>query len=370
MNISDKPVYIVDNKKKTDKFIQQCIDIYHINKEYKNSFCGIDIEFNTFKKSKERYIGIIQIIFVTNSNDYFTNVKKPIYVFSPNNLTKNQRDSFIKYILCSKITKIFHGSDSLDYPILYKSLLKNKDDFMKFINSSVDTRFLCESSKRLMNRLNLIKTDINKCSIYNALLDHNVINKNKYKELSKCASKINHNKDWIITKLKDYQIKYSVYDVVYLFDLLYNISNRIKSNHKIIDPISLINRLYRFHIINKLDIIDISKKCKNIDIPKKKLVKIDDMIREKELCDIVYTHNNKKYNIKFYLEDVLSIDTIRKNILSCLRIYQIDIGYNDKIDMLLRESKYFNMLKGKTVILYLIDQIRHFDEHVHVKCGN
>jgi hypothetical protein len=64
MNNNTKPVHIVNNKEKVDNFIQQCINIYHEHKEYKNSFCGIDIEFNTYKKSKERYIGIIQIIFI------------------------------------------------------------------------------------------------------------------------------------------------------------------------------------------------------------------------------------------------------------------------------------------------------------------
>jgi hypothetical protein len=283
-------------------------------------------------------------------------------------LNQNQKDSFVKYILCSKITKIFHGSDSLDYPILYKELLQNHTDFMKFINSSVDTRFLCELSKRMMDRLSLIKTNIKKCSIYNALLVHNVINRKKYNELTLYASKINYNNDWKIKTLKKSQLIYAVYDVVYLYDLLHNISNRISTNHKIIEPLSLINRLYRFHIINKLSIIDISKNCKKINIPKKKLVKIDDMIKEKELCDIVYTHNNKKYNIKLYLEDVLSIDTIRKNILYCLRIYQIDMDYIDNIDMILRNSKYFNMLKGKTNILYLIDQIKNSYIRNYIKC--
>ena len=370
LNIPDKPIYIVNNEENTEKFIQHCMDIYHENKEYKNSFCGIDIEYNTYKNSTKRYIGIIQIIFISNSNEYFTDKEKPIFVFSPNDLSQTQRDMFVKYILCSKITKIWHGSDSLDYPILYNSLLQDNDNFMKFINSSVDTRFLCELSKRLMSRLNLIKKDVNKCSIYNALLDHNVINKKKFNELCNYASKVNYNKDWIITKLKDHQIIYSVYDVVYLYDLLYNISQRIKSNHKIIEPISLINRLYRFHMINRLNIIDISNECKNIDVSKKQLVKIDEQIKEKELCDITYKHNKKTHTIKLYLEDVLYLDTIRKNILSCLRVYQIDIGKNNKIDMLLRESKYFNMLKGKTVILYLIDLIRHFNEYTYAKCEN
>lgn len=368
MNINDKPVHIVNNKNKMADFMSQCIDIYQENKKYKNSFCGIDIEFNTDIKTKKRYIGVIQIIFIMNSNEYFTEIKKPIYIFSPTDLTREYRDKFIKYILCSNITKIFHGSDSLDYPILYESFLQNKDNFMKFINSSVDTRFLCELSKRLMDRLNLLKVNIKKCSIYDALLEHNVINNAKYTELTKYASKINYNINWIITKLKDNQILYAAYDVVYLYDLLYNITNIIKSNHKIIEPISLINRLYRFHIMNKLGIIDISNECKKINISKDKLKKIDEQIKEKELCDITYTYNNKTYDIKLYIEDVLSLDTIRKNILSCLRVYQMDIGEDTKIDKLLKESKYFDMLKGKTTIQYIINMMKHFDENTNVKC--
>lgn len=370
MNINDKPVIIIDDKNKMDNFIMDCLSIYDTNKKYKNSFCGIDIEYNTNRKTKKRYIGIIQIIFITNCNEYFTETKKPIYIFSLNDMKHDYRNKFIKYILCSTVKKIFHGSDSLDYPILYESLLQNKDNFMKFINSSIDTRFLCELSKRLMDRLHLIKVNIKKCSIYDALLDHGVISDTKYIELNKYSSNINYNTPWIITKLKKHQILYSMYDVVYLYDLLYNITNMMKSNHKSIDPVSLINRMYRFHIMNKLKIINISDECKNINISNNKLKQIDELIKEKELCDVLYTYNNKTYDIKLYIEDVLSLDTIRKNINSCLRIYQIDTGQTTTIDRLLKESTYFNMLKGKTTILYIIDLIRHFDKVILTPCND
>src|SRR5271156_5287948 len=191
----DKPFAVVTTNDNKKSFIQDCQKIYDITEKSGRTFCGIDFEFNMNWKTKERYIGSMQIIFIFDGSKYHDkSFIKPIYVLDPSKLSSSDKELFIKYIIKSKVIKIFHGSDSLDYPYMFNDLLKNnKYVFIEFINSSVDTRFLCETSKRIKSRIGM-DAPSNKCSIYNALYNNDVINEETFDKLTKIGDKINYNK--------------------------------------------------------------------------------------------------------------------------------------------------------------------------------
>jgi hypothetical protein len=367
--IKDKPIIVVDSENKKNDFVLSCEKIYRLSKINNNlTFCGIDFEFNMNWSKKIRYIASMQIIFIFNSEKYHSiDVEKPVYILDPMKLNINQKKLFIKYILCSHVIKIFHGSDSLDYPHIFTDILNNnKKKFIKFVNYSIDTRFMCEISKRLMHKIGL-NTRSNKCSIYNALIDLNVISDDIFNKLENISSKINYNKPWIISKLSENQIIYSAYDVMYLYDLVEKITQSIRpfnaQNEHNIDPVSLVNRLYRFHMLNKLQICNFSQKCKNIyDTYKNNRKETDDSeekIMQMSLTSIQYTDNNLNiHNMNLSFDDVLFIDTIRKSILICLKVYQINKQVDiDKINKYLINSKVFNSIRGNQSILKMTNII-------------
>lgn len=369
----NKSVLIVKDRDTTNKFIDTCRNIYKLSLLENNSvFCGIDFEFNMNWKKKDRYIGLMQIILIDNFKNYFDNhYEKKIFLLSPHHLDTHNKKKLIKYIFCSKVIKIFHGSDSLDYPHVYNELLgMNKKKFLKFINNSIDTRFLCEISKRIMVRAGILDISNKKCSLYIALYDHNVIDKNLLDHLECNASKINYNKKWIIENMSSNQTIYSAYDVAYLYDLSEKITKSIEyetpSDRNDIDVISLVNRLYRFHMINKLELSSISSKCKfivdNHHIKKDDMMVIDQKIMEIVLTNIIYVDNNGvKHKIKIVLEDILGLDTIRKTILNCLRVYQENISSSDQeyIYRRFEMSRIFNNMKGHETIKHIIQILKN-----------
>lgn len=388
---TDKPIKIIRNNKTQsqsdikgvtyideDEFIKDCHKIYTLNKNSPSShktYCGIDLEFNMNWKLKKRYIAFIQIVFVFDNNTYYDkNIIKPVYIFNPFTLSDNHIKLFIKYILCSNVIKIFHGSDSLDYPHIFTDILKgHKRNFMKFTNSSVDTRFLCEMSKRFMARLGVELEVPSKCSLYYALFTHDVINRKLFDSLELIASKINYNKLWLINQLTREQIIYAAYDVYYLYDLLDELTNRMRpsptnAKGENIDIVSLVNRLYRFHMVNRLGVSKISSKCKTIfegylsskKIIKNDIINLDQKIMDNMLTVTSYNNKDNKVDVDTYIEDVLSITTIRKTILYVLRIYRLNISEKDTeyVDNLINNSKTFKRMKGHESILNLINIVK------------
>ncbi len=389
----DKPITIVINELTINQFIKECHNIYETCKKKTNdSYCGIDFEFNMNWKTKERYISLMQIIFITNANNYHnTEIMKPIYILDPLKFNHTVMKKMKKYIFCSKVIKIFHGSDSLDYPHVYEHILnKNKKKFIKFINYSIDTRFMCEISKRIMTRLGLISIDNKKCSIYNALFDHGILDKQSFDQLTLMSSKINYNKEWKIKDLSQEQISYAIYDVSYLYDLVHTIVLSIKNSKHVIgmmnvDLISVINRMYRFHMINRLKISSISYRCKSLTdlkkISKENLNHIDQKIMDNYLMTIIYNqpilHTNTTsndthtYELTINLEDILNIDTLRKSILFCLRVYEINESDTINVTEFIKKSKPFNLLKGHETILDLINIIKNKKEHdIKITCNS
>lgn len=368
-----KPVYIVktyDNKQ-IKFFITQCKKIYRHHQQFKDSFCGIDFEFNINRQHKRHDMALMQIIFIFSGNKYMSRKYiKPIFIVDLLNFDKRYKKMFIKYILCSSITKIFHGSDSLDMQALYEDIFdKNDVLFIKMINNVTDTRFLCEISKKIMYNLDLNINYPKKCSIYYAILDHDIISEDKFKELLDYSSKINYNKKWNINRLKQHQIKYSVYDVVYLYDLMSEIVDRIRCDNKSIDLISLTNRIFRFYVMNKLKILTVTDMCRENNMYYKsdmlinRHIKMDeqnilDHILDIPICDVIYRDNP----LTIYIRDVLSIDTLRNSILFCiitLIYHHIDTRKKNvnKMNYIFYKSKYFKLMKGHNTLIYLFKLI-------------
>ena len=387
--LKDKPITLVINETTINQFINDCENIYQTSLT-NDSYCGIDFEFNMNWKTKERYISLMQIILIPNANTYHnTDVPKPIYILDPLKFDKTRMKKLIKYIFCSKVIKIFHGSDSLDYPHVYEHILKkNKKKFIKFINYSIDTRFMCEISKRIMTRLNLLNIDNKKCSIYNALFDHGILDKKTFDDLTHMSSKINYNKDWKINNLTKEQISYAMYDVAYLYDLVETIVKSVEISPQVMgnikdDLVSVINRMYRFHMINRLKISQISNRCKSLidrkNISKEKFINIDQKIMDNYMMTIIYKQPLSNSNISstgtiaheltINIEDILSIDTLRKSLLYCLRVFEINDSDTQIASLYFKNSKPFNKLKGHHTIWDLINIIKIKKEHQkHITC--
>ena len=199
-----------------------------------------------------------------------------------------------------------------------------------------------------------------------------VIERKLFDSLEKVASKIDYNKLWLVDQLKPEQLIYAAYDVYYLYDLLNELTIRmapsINNNNKDNDIVSLVNRLYRFHMINRLGLSKISLKCKKLfdsyisskKITKKDVVDLDQKIMDHNLFITTYKTNNTSTDLETYLEDVLSIDTIRKSILYVLRIYKLNISEKDieYVDNLINKSITFKYMKGYSTIVNLINIIK------------
>jgi ribonuclease D len=212
-------------KNKENLKIIVCINTFNIN--YMLDFIdtndikyiSIDFEYNRGR------IRLAQFCINSNSIKY-------IFIFDPRMLDKEQENKLINILSNEKIKKILHGSETLDLPYILLELIKDKNKNIKFINSLIDTRMLCEYNKSVKQR----------CSIYYALLNADLIDPETYNKLDKIEASLGPNKfkiDWTITKLSDNKIKYALYDVYYLEEL-YNINQN-----------NIITDLFRLTILNK-----------------------------------------------------------------------------------------------------------------------
>lgn len=210
---------------------------------------GFDFEFN------ENKIALCQVgFFPKRKNKY-------IFVFDPKTLNDYQRELVIKTMFTSNITKITHGSDSLDIPYIFQELfMGDSEKILRFTENMLDTRFLCEYVKIYSS------SQDKKCSIYDALLYFKVISKKKYDELMKNNEIMGPIQDvkWNIKKMSSYHLKYAMYDVFYLKKFISKIySTATMKNVALrnqLDIISTINRFVCFERFELSHILIISKK--------------------------------------------------------------------------------------------------------------
>ena len=86
---------------------------------------------------------------------------------------------------------------------------------------------------------------------------------------------------------------------------------------------------------------------------------MDQKIMETYLTSIQYTDNRSNvHKIDLTFEDVLFIDTTRKSILICLKIYQINHTKDvEAINSYLNDSQIFQLMKGHESIIKMIQII-------------
>ncbi len=171
-------------------------------------YIGIDYEFNKVSKG-DREVALMQINLEDNTN--IGNV----FVLYPPELNKNNRDILIKLITHPKLIKILHGAESLDIPYMFHQLLVTKENIEGFCTNFYDTKYLCDY-------IHISTNKPGKCSIYNLLLDNQIITQKKFDELEKIEQitgpiyLINidiHNIDFNV-------FRYSLYDVLFLVELI------------------------------------------------------------------------------------------------------------------------------------------------------
>lgn len=176
-----------------------------------NKYIGVDFEFNKVSKD-EREVALCQINLEDDSNI------GNIFVFNPNEFNKNQTNIYIDLLTNNEIgktIKVLHGSESLDIPYLFNQVLKTEKNINNFLYNFYDTKYLCEY-------YHIDNNIVGKCSIYNLLEEQKIITNKKVKELESIEDKTGpiYLIEIDIHKLDFNIFKYSLYDVIYLPELI------------------------------------------------------------------------------------------------------------------------------------------------------
>ena len=319
-NSSKKFLLIIcDNKIKVDIF-KVFLLFYFTNLKMLNNkaYIGIDLEFNT------KVAALIQINFGIVDNIFNENL---IFIIEPEIFKNNWRIFFVEYILCNKnIYKILHGSDSLDIPYIYNTLLRSEINLiLKFTRCLIDTKFLCEYSYYLNN------LELGKCKIYYILLKEGIISDKKFNKLLKNESDMGPIYDITISinKMNDNLINYTLYDVVYLYELV----NCYKKNLKDFD---LINELARVSLLSKRNDYQI--------IPIEELNKINNYIFYKDNKAIKLLDNFNEIFKKF-TEKYEIINTLLK--VNYIKSLIVNIFKYEKYFSINKKFTIFSKLKNK-----------------------
>jgi hypothetical protein len=205
------------------------------------AYVGLDLEYNNYDDLKKKYkqfknrtgreTALLQICC-----DFTFLNKSYIIIIDPTDITNNQLYyNITKTLLCSDAIKILHGGDGLDIPYLYDQFLKDKKDIIKFTNNLYDSKFLCDY-------LNLIRQYKTKCNIYSFLRNENIMSQKKLDELLENEHKMGKIQ-FVYVDIKNMTnefTKYSIYDVIYLKDLIVKI---LEYNTKEIDQVVEMTRL-------------------------------------------------------------------------------------------------------------------------------
>jgi hypothetical protein len=200
-------IYKIDNIKK-EKYMNKLFKKFIINQKdniNERHFVGIDFEFNKVSK-QDREVAMMQLNLENNSNNGY------IFLLYPPDLLIKSKKRLIKLLTNHLFIKILHGSESLDIPYLFNQLLIKKKLINRFCKNFYDTKYICD----------YIKDQNKSCSIYDFLLDNKILTKNQIDMLEKNEEDMGPiyliNID--IYKLSDNLFNYTLYDVLYLPELI------------------------------------------------------------------------------------------------------------------------------------------------------
>lgn len=197
--------------------------ILHSKNEKHKTYISIDFEYNNYNELKKKYknlkdkfgreTALCQFGCYIENDAY-------IIIIDPKDITneKNKYEITKEFFKCPAY-KILHGGDGLDIPYLYEQFFNNnKNDIIQFTKNLYDTKFLCDY-------INLLNNKNEKCNIYSFLHSQNIMSSAKLNELLENEKKMGHIV-YIYTDIHNMSkefLKYSIYDVIYLKDLLIKI---------------------------------------------------------------------------------------------------------------------------------------------------
>ena len=266
--LNNKTYYVlkVDSPKKihwVSKFFTQFISNAKLNQT--RHYLGIDFEFNKIGKG-DRDVALMQINLESDDTS-----EGYIIILYPPELPKEDLKILIKLITEPVIFKILHGAESLDIPYMFNQLVNNNKLIDGLCSNFYDTKFLCDYS-------HISEKKQCRCSIYYLLTENNVITQEKFEELEN-IEKVTGPIYLIhidIHSMSHDVFKYSLYDVLYLPELIKKYIVKGIEYDKIIPQITcLINKykrniesdFYFFEkIINLLNIHYIHDSVKNSKI--------------------------------------------------------------------------------------------------------
>jgi len=281
-------------------------------------YMGIDFEFNKVSKT-HKDVALMQICLDSDEKEVY------IFIINPNNIS--DKDKLILLLISNKIYKILHGAESLDIPYIFDQLLVKEHLINSFCNNFYDTKFLCD----YYNAEHGIKKS---CSIYDLLLNQDIIDESKYNELYKIEEdmgpiyliKID------INKLSDKVLVYSLYDVLFLPEL--------------IKKILTYDEMYKLTIPIITNIINKSKR--NIN---DKFNEIEKLVNSINIYYIYY--NNKRYILHdiwmLYYTVIMSFQDDIK-LLSEINYFKNAIKILSKLFIYLALSRKFKIFKSKNII--------------------
>lgn len=365
--INNKKYYIlkVDNLDKIKWMINYFKKI--LEKVNNNLFyIGIDFEFNKISKG-DRDVALMQI---NLENDQTDNAY--IFILYPPNLDFESMNILIQLISEPKIIKILHGSESLDIPYLFNQVLKTKQNIDGFCTNFYDTKYLCNYNHIIKQssssgHTNTLADGKKSCSIYNLLIEQKIITKHKLKELENIEIEMGPiyliNID--IDKMDNNMLKYSLYDVLYLPELLKKFINNVKSSSyhiysSIIPSIfGLINK-YKRNIELEFNQLELIINQMNIYF----IYENTNKILLKEIWEYYYylISDSKKYldNLKEinYFKNFIEIITkmiIYKCILKYYKVYKS----NKEIVLNLNFNKYYIWFSNYTTLYNIFMEFEH-----------
>ena len=351
--INNKKYYIlkVDNLDKIKWMINYFTEI--LEKVNNNLFyIGIDFEFNKISKG-DRDVALMQINIENNQTDIAY-----IFILYPPNLNSESLKILIKLISEPKIIKILHGSESLDIPYLFNQLLKTKQNINGFCTNFYDTKYLCDYN-HITNKIN------SRCSIYNLLIEHKIITKEKLKELENIEIEMGpiYLIDIDINKMDNNMLKYSLYDVLYLPELLKKFIIKGHIYNSIIPSLSGLINKYKRNIEIEFNELELIINHMNIYF----IYENTNKILLKDIWEFYYYifSDRRKYldNMKEinYFKNFIEIITkmiIYKYIFKFYKVYKS----NKEIVLNLNFNKYYSWLSNYTKLYNIFME---FDNNIY-----
>jgi len=342
-DLSNKKYYIlkIDNTKK-EEFMIKTFNNFIINQNKnpnEKHYIGIDFEFNKISKT-DRDVALMQINLENDSDNGM------IFILYPPKLKQNNIKILIKLLTHTKIIKILHGAESLDIPYLFNQLLITKQNIDNFSKNFYDTKYLCDYYF-------LEKSTKGKCGIYDMLLDNNIITQQKMDELNKLADDIgplyfiNIDIYNLSNKLGQMIFRYSLYDVIYLPELIKKLSSYGVIYSNVIPEISSIINKYKRGFINELNELDsVLREYNNYYLPygNKKVILA-------ELWGFFLYYIDYENNYIFHLKDInyfkSFITLITKLVIYKNLIIEYDTFKNKDTRVLYNNQllKYYNIFK-------------------------